>query len=463
MTAVGLPSDSKVLFIDDAQIASSQGVRRRVHSARKYEGNPIVVSDQDWEAPAITLGTVLMEDNIYRMWYQSRGTIPGSNSFDSYLRFLHLYSESQDGVTWTKPALGLYEDSKGSYENNITFIRPTFNRDMNTSVLHTPNMWDGHAYAMMTYGSGHNLPYDGYYVAFSNDGIRWREGSETPVIPGYPETGWFTYDDQGGIFRGSLVWDSVQSPLYTESKDGTSWSLPRPTVAPEGEDFKLVESDVNNKILFHAMPTYRYGPFLLGFLQVLQGREISGQGFDGSMDVELVSSRDGRSWQRVAPRHSILDKGKEGSWDSGLVWTGNSLLVNEDKVLAYYTGCERSPGTLERNSKTKSIGMAWWPIDRFAGLVADGNGEIETYPTFSNGEIHVNADASKGSIVAELLDKERVPIKGFEASHCVALAGADSLNHTLQWRDGVTRLIDGQSVTIRLKLENSEVFSVWWE
>lgn len=454
---------SRVLFVDDAQIATSHGVERRVHVARKHEGNPVVTSDEDWEAPAIALGTVLKDGDTYRMWYQSRGTAPGANEFDSYLRFLHLYAESQDGLTWTKPSLGLYESSTGSRENNITLLRPALMNDMNPSVLRPPSGWDGHAYAMLAYGSGHELPYNGHYLAFSEDGIRWTDASETPLIPGYPENGWFTYDEQDEAFRGTVVWDNVGAPLYTESADGIEWTLPRPAVLPDDKDREWAGDDLNNKTIFRAMPIFRYGPVLLGFLQVLRGREIVGQGLDGDMDVELVSSRDGKSWQRVEARSPILERGEEESWDSGLVWTGNSLALDDDRVVAYYTGCERSPGTLEKNSRAKSIGMAWWPRDRFAGLFANGDGAVETSLAPASGELHVNADASSGSVVAELVGEDGAVVEGFGAGDCVAMAGADSLDHIVRWQDGAGGSVDGRTVSVRLRLKDAEVFSVWWE
>ena len=217
--------DSKILFIDDAQIRASEGVERRVHPARKHEGNPVVTSDRDWEAPAIVVGTVRKEGDRYRMWYQSRATIPGANRFDSYLRFLHLYAESRDGLTWTKPALGLYENSAGSYENNIALVRPAFSKDLNPSVLYTPNTRKGRAYTMFAYGSGHELPYNGHYLAFSDDGIRWSDGPKTPVIPGFDEVGWFAYDDRDEVFRGTVVYDRAGTPFSTESKDGIEWTI----------------------------------------------------------------------------------------------------------------------------------------------------------------------------------------------------------------------------------------------
>ena len=340
----------KIFFIDDTQISSMEGVKRQLHPARKHEGNPLVTSDKDWEAPAILLGTVRKEGNQYRMWYQSQATCPGANTFDSYRRFLHLYAESEDGLSWMKPALGFYEDSMGSYENNIAFVRLALSKDMNPSVLYTPHMDHGRVYTMLTYGSGYDVPYSGYVLAYSDDGIRWTDGPKTPAIPGYGDIGWFTHDEEDGILRGMVTWDRVPGPAWTQSSDGHEWALPWPAPLPDQEDNDWAGDDPSSSTVFHGMPIFRHGPVILGFLQVLRGHEVPGQGLDGKMDVQLVCSRNGRDWERVGDRRPILELGEEGSWDSGLLWTGNSLLADDDRMIVYYSGCERTPGALARSS-----------------------------------------------------------------------------------------------------------------
>ena len=289
---------SKLLFIDDADISSMDGVERRIHPARKHEGNPVVASDNDWEASGLLLGTVRKEGDRYRMWYQSRATTPGANKFDSYVRFLLLYAESEDGLTWTKPALGSHQDPMGTCDNNIAFVRPGLTTDMNANVLYAPQLAHGSAYTMLTYGAGYNAPYNGYIQAFSEDGTGWTDGPKTPVIPGYGDVGWFMYDEQDGVLRGAVTWDRGPGQVLTRSVDGHEWTLPWPTVVPDEEDREWEQDDPNNKTVFHGMPFFRYGPVLVGFLQVLRGHEVPGQGFDGAMDTQLVCSRDGTNWER---------------------------------------------------------------------------------------------------------------------------------------------------------------------
>lgn len=454
---------NKFLFIDDAQITSMRDVERRIHPARKYDGNPVVTSDRDWEGSETTLGTVRKEAERYRMWYQSYATAPDPDGIDSFIRSLHLYAESDDGLAWSKPALGMTEDSTGSVANNIAFVRPAFSKDINPSVLHSPHASDGHTYTMLSYGVGHDLPYNGHFVAYSDDGLRWRDGPQTPVIPGFGERGCFIYDEVDESFRGIIAWDPSGTHLFsTQSADALEWSLPRPVLTPDEADTEWAGGESDKRTLFPAMPITRYGPVLLGFLQVLRGHGVGG-GFDGEMDVQLVSSRDGKTWHRVGDRHPIIERGSDdSSWDSGLVWMGNSLVEDGDRVVAYYTGCQRTPGALARSRWSKSIGTASWPLDRLVGLAARGDGVVETAATAAAGQLHINADASRGQVTAALLDEDGSAIEGFSTVDCNALTNSDSLDHAVEWSEGPLSSLADRTVHIHLTLRDAELFSLWW-
>ena len=82
----------KQLFLDDFLIATVKNVKRIVHPARKYSGNPVLDS-------GFLYGSVILEGGRYRMWYFAR---PGVG-----------YAESADGIHWTRPELGLVKIDRG--------------------------------------------------------------------------------------------------------------------------------------------------------------------------------------------------------------------------------------------------------------------------------------------------------------------------------------------------------------
>ena len=238
-------AEARTLFVDDGDVASLQGVERVIHPAEKYECNPVVSPDQLWEGDEVLLGgTVRREGGRFRMWYQC----------NVETSFMNLYAESQDGINWTKPVLGRYEDFKGSVENNIYLNRRALRsgdlsstrvkQDHNQNVLYTPHMGPGRTYTMLSYDFGRSgySEYDGYFLAFSDDGLRWTDGPEEPVIPGHADVGWFTYDEKDKLLRGivknflNIRGYKRRSVFWTESSDAFDWVMPRPALIPDLED-----------------------------------------------------------------------------------------------------------------------------------------------------------------------------------------------------------------------------------
>lgn len=459
-----------MLFIDDEDIVLMRGVERVIHPAHKYEGNPVVSADRAWEEHLILGGTVRIENEGFRMWYQSYGK--GT--------YLNLYAESPHGVHWTKPMLRQYEDFSGSLENNIFLSRLALrsdnrasvgvNQDHNPNVLYTPHLGQGRTYTLLSYDyarSGYSA-YDGYFLAFSEDGWRWTDGPVEPVIPGHADVGWFMFDEQDKKFR-AIVKNFLnirgyrrRSVFWTESDDGLDWSLPRPAVIPDLKDEEWADGHEDYYMQFYGMPIFRYESMLLGFVQAFRctdGRTSS----DGSIDVQLVSSRDGRHWHRVGDRSPILERGPQGAWDWGMVLTGNSLVPDGDVVRIYFSGCNsthggQTPGDVPRKM---AIGMASWPRDRFVGLRGgSAGGELRVTHKNIGSELHINANAVGGSLVAEIVFDGR-PIPGFEASNCLPLT-EDSPDHILRWRgDASLAPFNGKTVNINFKLTNAEIFSLW--
>ncbi len=472
----------RTLFIDNGDIASMHGVERVIHPAEKYQDNPVVVGDKPWEAHEVWLGgTVRKENGRYRMWYQRQGFGP-----DLHGGILSLYAESEDGINWIKPVLKQYEDTSSSLENNIYLSRlalrsnnrapTTVKQDIDPSVLHTPHLGNGQTYTLLSYDYGRSgySAYDGYFLAFSDDGVHWTDGPDDPVIPGHADFGWFTYDQNDRIFRGmvrqylNVRGYSRRCVLWTESKDAYNWTLPRAAVIPDAEDDEWTEGRERYSTHCYCMPIFRYESMLLGFLAVYKNTACSchpaGSSTDGTMDVQLVSSRDGRHWERVGDRRTILERGASDEWDWGYVRIGNSLIPDGDVVRAYYSGwnCRHGWHELPPEGKKVSIGMATWPRDRFVGLRAGRQGgELVVIQSPAGEELHVNADAAGGSLVAEISAGGRT-LEGLDAASCEVLQ-RDSLDHVVRWRDAPSpgKAAPGP-VQVTIRMTDAEIFSMWW-
>ncbi|HTN00246.1 MAG TPA: hypothetical protein VL132_00120, partial [Planctomycetaceae bacterium] len=101
------------LFVDSLLIDDLKGGELRLQTP--VEAGVALQFDAPWEGPFVGYPTVLKDGDVYRMYY--RGWPQTSD------KEVTCYAESQDGVTWTKPNLGLFE-FQGSKENNILFSEP---------------------------------------------------------------------------------------------------------------------------------------------------------------------------------------------------------------------------------------------------------------------------------------------------------------------------------------------------
>lgn len=448
----------RILFIDDGDIVNINALNRIIHRGDKCPENPLLTREMTWEENLICGGTVRKERDNYRMWYQGygRGT------------YINLYAESADGIHWKRPALSQYPDFDGNLENNIFLSRLNLrsdnrapvavNQDHNPNVLYTPHLGESKKYILVSYDyarSGY-VPYDGYVLAYSGDGIIWSDGPANPVIPGYADVGWFIFDPVDGLFRGivknflEIRGHRRRSVLATESPDALNWTLPQPVIIPDVEDDAWSEAyNTSEKKMAHTqvygMPIFRYESMLIGFPQIFRITDTENSNHDGAVDLQLTSSRDGLMWNRVGARETIVSIGAPGSYDAGGVYGGNSLVVDGDAVRLYYTGCSTTHGIPGQTG----ICMVSWQRDRFVGLKADqSGGYVELKPQKAGKTLHLNANVSEGVIDVTIFDTEfRKRLIG------------DKLDHQLK----MPAQLIGKELVVRLDLKASEVFSLWWD
>lgn len=77
-----------------------------------------LVTDKPWEGNTCAYYTVFQDGDRYRMYY--RGSHYDVKNRKRAHREVACYAESNDGVHWTKPSLGIIE-FEGSKENNIVW------------------------------------------------------------------------------------------------------------------------------------------------------------------------------------------------------------------------------------------------------------------------------------------------------------------------------------------------------
>ena len=180
--ALGVPIDvgSRLeLMIDDHLIARlSGGVALHLNTPIPRE--VVMVTDEPWEGNACGYFSVFQDGDIYRMYYRGWHFVVAKDSLDLPHGEVVCYAESDDGIHWTRPDLGLVEFS-GSKRNNIILPNPEVTslcssfqpfRDEN------PHAEPDARYKAWAVG----FEPRGLYPLKSADGIHWAQMTDGPAI-----------------------------------------------------------------------------------------------------------------------------------------------------------------------------------------------------------------------------------------------------------------------------------------
>jgi len=106
------------LFVDDFVIDKLTGeAELRMHHPEPRE--VAIVHDAPWEGSGSGYHTVFQDGDLYRMYHRGShlDVTPGKLNSGRHQPF-YCYAESDDGIHWRKPELGIVEFD-GSKENNI--------------------------------------------------------------------------------------------------------------------------------------------------------------------------------------------------------------------------------------------------------------------------------------------------------------------------------------------------------
>jgi hypothetical protein len=430
------------------------------------------------------------------MWHLRLVPRPGAQDFN----FVLGYAESDDGIGWHRPELGLKEID-GNKRNNVLILpndhdakgRPLtgfFGTGM-FCVLDAKLTPHPKARARYTALYLTNVPSNGgLHLAYSEDGLRWLAYPENPVYRGWPDTANnFFYDRRLGRY---VLYLRPSQNLHAgppdvnrlvsraESDDLVHWHGERVVLDTDAHDAPAAGTVKDGgpggcyprgrDRQFYGLNVKPYGDLYLGLAPVLD--TISGADW-----VEMLHSVDGIEWQREPERKPFL-LGVEGQWDSpSIYFTAASAPVPvKDKLLFYYGGTNMPHlangkaflGWLEGlrthtpTPYVRGVGLATVPRGRLVGYVAKQvPGELLTRPfPLSGPELTLNADAAKGEVKAGLVDEGGAPIGGLTLQDAQPIR-CNGLDLPLQWKGKRTlNHLVGQTVRLRITATNAALYGL---
>ena len=466
------------------EILKIEGKLYVIQPSPKVCSEPILRSDTEVDgAGALCYGTVLYDGGRYRMWYQAY-----PRNWDGRDVTTVAYAESDDGVNWIKPSLGLVDH--GGTDNNLCDLGLH-----SPSVFIDPRAPDSHRYRATGYRAkqvhssrGEILPdrdhrglieHAGCFTSHSADGLHWRLDS--------PEMRWKSGDvitsiyhphqeraiialkqnPRVGGFRRRSIWNA-------ELKDG-EWSGATRALLPDAFDDVAAVSRGYASGDYYGMGMMAAGTGTVGFLwqfrHNLPRSRGSETGIFGVQDVSLVyQAGRGDTWQHLWGRREFLSHDRI-PWGDGGIFTSSGPVEVGDEQRLYFHSFEHTHAwfldnewrvldhrrTQQAETGLSQIGYASWPRDRLFGFRSDPEASIELdlgewrVPV----EIHLNYKTRPSGLIRAAIEGD--PARSLDASDVMS---GDDLGGVLRW-DGNAAVTprDHGELVLKLQLESAEVYA----
>jgi len=457
------------LLMDSYVVDDWWDCRRTVHQPEKLSENPLIVPREPWEMMGPAYLTSFYDEQIerFRLWATANDSALGGGKGELSRR--GIYYESEDGIHWQAPDLGLIEFN-GSKANNVFLGGKGYIHD-NLGIIALPPQYQDMGRFVMIYNSS---PVGGWSdkepaggmqlrIAFSDDGIHWCDQEENPVFYGRSDThNNLVYNPERDVFmhyrRATINAHEIRRIAYSESRDLVHWTQPELIVGPDELDPSML----------YAMTVSQYQGVYFGFLQMFYLDEHVRLEKSHQLDIQLMWSRDGVNWQRHPERPIFLETGRPGTYDWGMVRMGSGLIERGDEIYLYYSGANRLHFSMPGNWH---VCLAILRQDGFVSIdsLAGREGYLLTKPLeCPGGKLHLNArTGSEGYIKAAIrrgdgeFDGDWMPEWNYETNLPVS---GDSTDHFINWK-GQESLdaLKGKSVRLHFWLREAELFSFWFE
>ncbi|MBQ7822243.1 MAG: glycosyl hydrolase family 32 [Clostridia bacterium] len=440
------------LFVDNFLIEETDLVPE-YHKAVKYEGNPVMKPETEWETcynPSVTPkgGGVWYdeEEKIFKMWYEAC--------------WLHqmCYATSKDGIHWDRPELDvvpgtnkiLMREHPSDPSKGLVPLRPDSN-----AVFIDYDAPREQRYKMLNHGPVSGA---GGHVCTSPDGIHWTIHNETGICDDRttmfynPFRKKWVYSlrysrgsdliSKDDYLRTGRCRDYVEADDFIEGSrwapgDRRHWMSADKDDIPDPYILNAAVSDTEMAPQLYSVDCVGYESIMLGMFEIHQGlgNFVHAQrGTPKITDLIPMYSRDGYHFSRPCRDPFIWSTRVRGSWDRGYVQpVGGVCIINGDELWIYYSGfagderyfiTEKGDDNHTGMYRNGATGLAKLRRDGFVSM--NGSGSLLTRKLEFSGKRTMGINAV-GSVRVHICDENG----GVIASS--AVFEGDSTNHTLDF------------------------------
>ena len=478
------------LFVDDYLIQKMEGnLELRLHHPTPQE---IVLNhDETWKGTGSGYHSVFQDGDLYRIYYKAWHIDVSEGTLDTSRHPLYCcYAESEDGITWRKPKLGLHE-FEGSVENNIAIVSESVG-ELNVDAGHpavfkdpNPSAAKESRYKAILRSSDPN----GLVVYHSPDGLSWSPLFDEPILRlkgafdsqnlAFWDPKIQRYRGYWRVFSGGTITDTVWKPEGVRAiRTGQSDDLRHWDHLAD----LTYENSPDEHLYTNGVQTYHRAPhILIGLptryierenqapMKSLPGpdnreqRAVARERYGNALTEGLfMSSRDGIHFNRW--NEAFLRPGPEraGTWLYGahyLAWgvvETKSSISDAPNVLSLYASEDYWHG------KGSALRRYTLRLDGFVSASANWTGgRLLTKPlTFKGDKLELNFSSSAaGHVRIEIRDTKGNPISGFALEDCPRYFG-DSVSRVIEWKnDSDLSKLNDRPVQILFELKDADLYS----
>ena len=459
---------------DNVSIPFTHNLRLAMCRPERHAANPVVRRGGPGTPDEFGVqfyGSVVRDQGRFRMWYIA---VDRELERDGgCVRCLRpAYAESEDGVHWIKPELGLVE-YHGSRDNNLVLMEPAPLGVICLKVLAEPDDPDpARRYKM----SAHTWWTEGkargratLAPLFSPDGLRWRLAIDSKPVRGMLPVEDIVlprhhFEGAGGLhkFNGVYYASGQGGPYYADGVFVFSKGEGHGVVDCSGRELLMHRSSDfihwsrTANVGFYREGQHRWFPrgqgeethegvsvwnrgnVLLGLYGQWHG---AGEDKDVSLDLGFLVSNDGAHFREPVTEWTFLQRGEDGAWDQGGLLQGQGFENVGDQTYIWY-GAWDPRETSKTYRPRGGVGLLALARDRFGFLSprrSERGAELITAPVRLHDAARILANVAglgpRASLRVELLDRRERPLPQFSGDGAAVVRESGFASPVL-WKGG---------------------------
>ena len=454
------------------------GVRLKAQPATQSD---VVFSASELNECRLHGGSLIHEDGIYRLWYESLpgGVFKESTPKKPYDALSHSlkYAESTDGIRWRIPKVA-NSRLKRREDRNIVFgaaLSPGSGYH-GGCVFKDPHAPAKERYKTFYLGRASVSMIEAYRKQWPDDMrpevldlLRKRQPSAAML---------------GATSPDGITWKAIRKPLLFHTSDtqqtceydpalGKYVAHIRITMLGRRSIGRSVSDDFRHfrspEVIF--WPDAGLAPYTTWYSNAkttMPGAPDYHVMFPMAWDLtrdrfsfHLAASPDNVTWGFV-PGEAVCEPGTIGSWNGGGVWPGHGMVELPGHRMGILCNGTTTPHKHPRRPPYGDLGWAYWQQGRLVALEAREEGAFALFPLMFKGRsVSLNVRTGMtGHIRVEALDQDGKVLPGRSFEDCDPICG-DFLDRVVTWRsESDLGHKEGTAVKLRFRLRNTELFSV---